>query len=311
MSNAMEISRVDPNESSKESMIPAKHFIDYMNRTINNHVELGKVGACLDAINFACSIENEMLLDAALKRWTEIPDRDGGKGPSHLARALIESASKGNCNIIEKLLKVTDGKVTDWLYCSPDAPIYGPITAIGLAAHKGHHLGVRLLLAHNANPELGMPRNDATPLRLAINNNKLLCTQEFFKGNQKANPNSAGGSSFGSILHWTLSREDRNEHAKVLIEHGADVNFINAKNDPHEGTPLMVAVAYANLEGVQLLLAAKADAKLKHPFNSMTAKELAEMKIAIEPIPERKRVRKEIFELLKQAENYASVMPGA
>lgn len=299
--NAMEMISIETKNPSADSL-KTQQFIEYMNDTINHRNDAAEgIRTCRFAINFACSIENPTLFEAALKRWMEFPDRNGrwseGKEPSHLAQALIQSASRGNCNFLEKILKVTDGKVTDGMYCSPDAPIYGPITAIGLAAHNGHHLAVRLLLAHNADPELGMPRNGATPLRLAIRNGKLLCTQEFFKGDQKANPNSAGADTFGSILHWTLSLGNRNEHVRVLIQNGADRNLVNAKNNPHEGTPLMVAVAYANLEGVQILLAAKADISIKHPFNNLTALEQAKIKLNIVP----SEIRKKIVEFLERA----------
>jgi len=88
------------------------------------------------------------------------------------------------------------------------------------------------------------------------------------------NPNPAKGAKEGSPLHRAI-RDRQLEAAKLLIKHGADVNFVShwrlcPIGNEFFGTPLHQAVHGKNLEAVRLLLAEGADPNVPTPVFGIT-----------------------------------------
>lgn len=311
---------------ASSSMISPEKFIEYMNAACAcAHGHSNKVRFCTYSLGWAIQEGNNQVFDGALYFWNHWKawsidnfTRD------ELACPFVTAASKGYWYGAQKLLERSKGTIiNDFCYVPSHKSSYNTPScvavgscALALAAKNGHGQFIVQLFEYKSPVTLDVDlvgSNKKTPLMEAIEHDKLACTQSLLQGAlKKANPNfPLPDKSFGSILHWALSLSDRTQHVKALIDHGADINLINVKNNPQEGTPLMVAMAYSNLEGVRLLLAAKAKIELKHPFNKLTAKELAMMKTQINLGDERKKANQEIVMLLTQAEAVNQVTPGA
>lgn len=310
-------------------IISTDSFIEYMNNACASSDHHARVQFCSYTLWWAVKEGNHQVFDAALHFWNHwksqcLLELDFTR--TELACPFVTAASKGYWYGAQKLLERSKGSIINDS-CQAQTHVAGvpqnsvvkcciakEHNALAAASKNGHPQVVANLLEYKSDTPLDVDRvgkNKKTALMEAIAHDKLACTQALLQGKlKKSNPNAPlADKSFGSVLHWALSCLDRNQHVKALIENGADINLIRKEKEyQQEGTPLMVAVAYANLEGVRLLLEAKAKTEPKHPFNNMTAKELAHQKIGIEQTPERRAIRQQIFDLLAQAE---SVTPGA
>lgn len=314
--------------ASSTSMISPEKFIEYMHSacTFANHHNT--VQFCSYSLRWAVQAENNQVFDAALYYWNQYKKQSiEDFTRAELACPFVTAASMGYWYGAQKLLERSKGVIINDSCQVPThftvarnstvvSCVAAETSALAIAAKNGHSQVITNLLEYKSDTQLNVEvvgKNKKNPLMEAIEHDKLACTQALLQGKlKKANPNLlTPDKSFGSILHWALSLGNRNTHVKLLVEHGADVNLINAKNNPQEGAPLMVAVAHANSEGVKILLDAKAKTDLKHPFNTMTAKELAEMKIQIEQDPEKKKIRQNILSILTQVELGNAVTPGA
>lgn len=308
------------------SGVSAERFIDYMNQACAFADRHSKVQFCTYTLWWAINEGNNQIFDAALNFWNH------WKGKSiedftrtELACSFVTAVSQGYWYGAQKLLERSKGVIINDSCQVPTHTASVPknsnvlccvaaeTSALASAAKNGHSQVIANLLAYESgtaiNPEVAH-KNKKTPLMEAIEHDKLACTQALLQGKlKKANPSAPlADKSFGSVLHWALSLKDRNQHVKALLDHGANKDLIRKEKEyQQEGTPLMVAVAYANLEGVQALIEAKADLTLKHPFSKLTAKELGQMKANIEHTP----VRQTIVRMLTQAEAGHAVTPGA
>jgi hypothetical protein len=305
----------NPTTTPIPSGVSADRFIDYMNAacaSANKHIT---VQFCSYTLLWAIYEGNNKIFDAALdtwNRWKRLSFEDFTR--TELACPFVIAASRGYWYAAQKLLERSEGAIINdsCKAHKPNECCAVETSALAIAAKNGHAKVIANLLAYESdtaiNPE-GAHKNKKTPLMEAIEHDKLACTQALLQGKlKKANPTAPLlDKSFGSILHWALSLKDRSQHVKALLEHGANKDLIRKEKEyQQEGTPLMVAVAYANLEGVQTLLEAKADLTLKHPFSKLTAKELGQMKAGIEQTP----VRQNIIRMLAQAEAGHAVTPG-
>lgn len=298
--------------------ISAESFIKYMDQACGHANGHCRVQFCTYSLLWAIEEGNDQIFDRALHLWNWY------KGHSiedftrtELACPFVIAASKGYWYAAEKILARSKGVIVNDSCQAHKKESFDckaiETSALATAAKNGRAQLVANLLAYESgtaiDPEL-VHKNKRTPLMEAIEHDKLACTQALLQGKlKKSNPNAViPDKSFGSVLHWTLSLEDRSQHARALLVHGADKNLIRKEKEyQQEGTPLMVAVAHANMEGVQALLDAKADISIKHPLNKLTALEQARMKLNIassEP-------RKKIVELLEKAAINSNITPGA
>ena len=254
-------------------------------------------------LNRAAARHFNTLFDIAFSSYT-YSDLD-------LVCPLIAAAEYGNTHALRKIIERSKEAINYVCVQHSDCKRRG--TALVLASSKGHSDVVSYLLLWGADPHIGTG-TEQFPLIQAIKNDKSTCTQVLLEGRvkNKANPNcEAPDEMFGSLLHWALSLGNRNAHVKHLIENGAAINFMRkGKKYEQEGTPLMVAVAYANLDGVKMLLDAKADISVKKTFNRHTAKQQAALSWHIESNPEKKNTRHQILSLLTSAEsNSLGILP--
>lgn len=140
-------------------------------------------------------------------------------------------------------------------------------TALIHAAERNHVPTVLALLKAGANIELSVEGGFA-PLSLAIESQKFLAAKALIE--QGASVNVAAGTEHVTPLMVAASQATVGEAAKeierrqglrstdiasALIEHGADVNAVNA----HGVTALMIAAARGNIPMLGLLLEAGAD----------------------------------------------------
>lgn len=243
------------------------------------------------------------LFDTALARYDY--------SDSELTCPFIIAAQSGNNHALRAIL-TKNNKVINYA-CSAFAGCEHRYSALILACDCGHAETVAYLLLRGAHPHQGA--KGAFPLIQTIKKDRLSCTQILLEGrlNNKASPNCAApDESFGSLLHWALSLGNRNAHVKLMLQHGVRINLIRKEKEyQQEGTPLMVAVSYANLEGVRMLLDAKADTSLKKPFNGQTAKQQAGVSWNIESDPQKKAIRHQILQLLVSAEANVAQTHGA
>jgi hypothetical protein len=306
----------DASLTASPSGVSADRFIDYMNQACAWADKNSKVQFCTYTLLWAINEGNNQIFDAALHYWNHWKSKSIEDFTRiELACPFVSAASKGYWYGAQKLLERSKGQIINdsCKAHKPNECCAVETSALAIAAKNGHAQLIANLLAYESdtaiNPEVAN-KNKKTPLMEAIEHDKLACTQALLQGKlKKANPSAPlADKSFGSVLHWALSLKDRSQHVKALLEHGAHKDLIRKEKEyQQEGTPLMVAVAYANLEGVQTLLEAKADLTLKHPFSKLTAKELGQMKAGIEQTP----VRQNIVRMLAQAEAGHAVTPGA
>lgn len=299
------------------SMISPEKFIEYMNNACSFAHHHSRVQFCTYSLWWAIQEGNNQVFDSALHYWNHYKKHSlEDFTRTELACPFVTAASKGYWYGAQKLLERSKGAIINdgcqvavhkKAFLNPISESCEAVESSALAAavKNGHTQVVANLLAYQSgtplNPELAN-KNKKTPLMEAIEHDKLACTQALLQGKiKKVNPNAPWlDKSFGSVLHWALSLKDRNQHVKALLEHGADKNLIRKEKEyQQEGTPLMVAVSYANEEGVKLLLESQVNVDLKHPLSKLTAKELAEMKASIEPTS----TRQNIFKMLIQAES--------
>lgn len=310
-SNAME----QPTNSTQVCVVSTESFIRYMGQAggFAHHDHLVQFWSY--TLLWAIQENNNEIFDAALAQWNIYKAKSFDDFTRReLACPFVTAASHGNCYILEKLLDRAKGTIiNDSCKIHQTSVCFATkCAALTVAAQRGHTAVVTALLTHPSIDVELADKNNRTALIDAIGHDKLLCTHALLRGAvKKANPNARmPDKSFGSVLHWALSLGDRNQHVKALLDNGADKDLIyKEKEHQQEGTPLMVAVAYANKEGVELLLAAKAKRDIPHPFSKMTAKELAEMKCRIEQNPDRKRTREQIIALL--TDDVITQTPGA
>jgi hypothetical protein len=125
-------------------------------------------------------------------------------------------------------------------------------TAIGWAAHKGHAEIVKLLIDYGA--DVNMQQNKGiTPLMLAVDQNHAEIATLLL--NAGADPNAATTNRGQTALMSVLMTPGRSQLAKLLLEHGAEVNAKNRQGT----TPLMVASLSGDADAVNLLLEWGAD----------------------------------------------------
>lgn len=306
-----------PANSTQDSAVSTENFIQYMGQAccfVHHH---NLVQFWSYTLLWAIQENNNEIFDAALAKWNhykanslellEFTRRE-------LACPFVSAAARGNCYAMQKLLDRSKATIiNDSCKVHQSSECFATkCTALTVASQRGNSVAVTALLTQPSIDVELADKNNRTALMGAIEHDKISCTHALLRGAvKKANPNARmPDKSFGSVLHWALSLGDRNQHVKALLDNGADKDLIyKEKEHQQEGTPLMVAVAYANKEGVELLLAAKAKRDIPHPFSKMTAKELAEMKCQIEQNPDRKRTREQIIALL--ADDVITQTPGA
>lgn len=321
----------NPTTPAPSATIAPEKFIEYMNIACAYVDHHSKVQFCTYTLWWAINEGNNQIFDSALHYWNHWKSQcflEFDSTRAELECPFVTAASKGYWYGAQKLLERSKGAIINegcqvaahkkgFLNPISESCVAVETSALAAAAKNGHAQFITQLLEYKSPVPLDVDlvgTNKKTPLMEAIEHDKIACTQALLQGIlKKANPNAPlADKSFGSVLHWALSLKDRNQHVKALLEHGANKNLIRKEKEyQQEGTPLMVAVAYANEEGVRLLLAAKAKTELKHPFNKLTAKELAEMKAQIDMDAERKKSSQEIIMLLTQAAATSNVTPGA
>lgn len=309
-------------------IISTDSFIEYMNSACASSDHHARVQFCSYTLWWAVKEGNHQVFDAALHFWNHWKSQfflEFDSTQAELACPFVTAASKGYWYGAQKLLERSKGAIING-NCQARTHVAGvpqnsmvicciakEHNALAAASKNGHPQVVANLLEYKSDTPLDVDRvgkNKKTALMEAITHDKLACTQALLQGKlKKSNPNvPLADKSFGSILHWAISLGNRNQHVKILLEHGADKNLIRKEKEyQQEGAPLMVAVAYANEEGVKLLLASHANVDLKHPLSNLTAKELAQMRCGIAPTP----TRQNILKMISQAESDSCVTPGA
>lgn len=316
----------DPTTIPTSSGVSADRFIDYMNTACASADRHSKVQFCTYTLLWATYEGNDQIFDAALNYWNHWKNKSiEDFTRTELACPFVTAASKGYWYGAQKLLERSKGVIIND-GCQVPIHVAGvpqnsnviccigkQYSALAAAAKNGHSHLIANLLEYFSDTPLDVDRvgkNKKTALMEAIAHDKLACTRALLQGKlKKSNPNAPlADKSFGSVLHWALSFPELIQHVKALIENGADINLIRKEKEyQQEGTPLMIAVAYANEEGVRLLLEAKARVELKHPLSNLAAKELAQMRCEIVP----SQARQNILRMLTQAESDSCVTPGA
>lgn len=138
----------------------------------------------------------------------------------------------------------------------PNAPLAYGATPMSRACELISTNVVAALLAHGGDPNVHSPSNDMTPLMQALRlNNQRIFGMALAKG---ADVNAF--SKYNSSVLFMAVQYHRLNMAKVLLEHGANPNFINQYElrDP----PLILAAAANDSAMVALLLAHGADVNL-------------------------------------------------
>ena len=130
-----------------------------------------------------------------------------------------------------------------------------------------HPAVTTFLLANGADPDIQTNENGASVLAGLCYVNQLECVKLILE--HDANPNLGRKESHETPLHHAIANDASTELIAVLIQHGADVNrktkpgvysFNFFGDTPTRGeTPLHRAAAYASIETVRLLLASGAD----------------------------------------------------
>jgi ankyrin repeat protein len=123
-------------------------------------------------------------------------------------------------------------------------------TPLQAAVSTGNIQLVDLLLRAGADPDYSATLCTDVPLQLAVEAKNYRLTELLLSTG--ANPN---GGLMGNPLQFAAGHS-QHEIARLLLENGADVNFIDS---PMRGTALQVAIANCDIEMVRLLLSWKVD----------------------------------------------------
>ena len=305
-SNSLVLAMDAPAPSSTEISIPKEELLNFIVQASRwNRDKLSYYEYCM---KWGIECNQEPVFNFALKKWAEEAGNRADNNPfmrERLPCTLVTATKYNRIWAIEKICDCSRNVIIDSACTQKTCNNFTPLI---MAAYMGHSQAVTFLLFKGATPEI-IGGDDSTALIEAIKHDKLACTHALLA---KASPNSVmPDNSFGSVLHWALSLGNRNEHVRALLNKGARKNLIRKQIEyEQEGTPLMVAVAHLNLDGVRILLEEKVNLKLKKTFNrgllkqqvGCTATEHAQLAFEIECVPQRKEIRRQIFEMLTHAE---------
>ena len=133
------------------------------------------------------------------------------------------------------------------------------VTALMIAAEKGHRAIVKLLLAEGANPS-AINEFKRSVLSYAVEGNQPGIVSLLLKAG--ADPNQRGYRK-EFVLRAAAAPNADPRIAKLLIQYGADVNMAAE----HRGTALHIAAYRGNLVVARLLLKAGADVNQANDFH--------------------------------------------
>lgn len=161
--------------------------------------------------------------------------------------ALLVASHRGHADCVKKLIDA--GALVDISNGSGD-------TALIAASTSGHESCVRHLL--NAGASLDLYDEDGcTALIMASMHGNYGCVDQLLRAG--ASMEIAEKDHGSTALHEAVL-QGHSRCARMLCEHGADVNFRRLDGS----TPLYGAASHAMLEGVQMMLEYQADPNLAH-----------------------------------------------
>lgn len=158
---------------------------------------------------------------------------------------LNAAAQRGNADMVRLLLE------------KGAPPNADDSVALSSACSIGAHATVRVLLEHGAQTETRRDDDEMwPPLHTAIQEGAWRCVQELLLFKSDANHECSGGTPLMFAV-----KAKRLDMAKLLVEHGADVN---KRHDEQTATALQMAVAQAGgLAMVEWLVGQGADVNLR------------------------------------------------
>ena len=128
------------------------------------------------------------------------------------------------------------------------------MTALHLAARRGHDEIAQLLIAASAELEAGTRIGNYTPLHLASREGHAQIVQILLRAG--SNADAVTTNTGVTALHLAAAAINGTDAVAALLDHGADVNALESSAGQ---TPMMFATGSNRVEAVSLLLKAGAD----------------------------------------------------
>ena len=164
----------------------------------------------------------------------------------HNVTALMLACEKGNRDAINVLLGAgADTNIKDW----KGATCIQNAVAGGCSKDM-----LETIVSHGADVNV-TNNNDVTALMTACRNGNKDATNVFL--NAGADPNVADANG-ETCLHYAAQNDSCTEDLQAIISHGVDVNA----KDKNNVTALMIASLKGNLDAINILLNAEADASI-------------------------------------------------
>ncbi len=189
------------------------------------------------------------------------------KGLTALMEA-VKGGRVGRLKVIEELIK-SGAKVNE------GGGKYGE-TALMMAVDSGRLKAAKLLLANDADPNIGWSwAEEYTPLMVAVKRNNLKMAQLLLDNDADINASTEDGVTALTHAIWLIEQSgwEQNNGAmvKLLLDNDAAINALDSRGE----TELMDVARYGHLKIAELLLERGADVAIKNK-KGKTALEIAE-----------------------------------
>jgi ankyrin repeat protein len=193
------------------------------------------------------------LIEVLVQGGAKLEIEDEANGPDDGAFTLVQRAARArNHGAIDTLIKAgADFKRGDSFNGPP----------LFMAASVGSHECVRVLLAHGADPNA--ESKEETALHKAVGGNHIGVTRQLLTHDPKPDMDKTPPDQEKLLLRAV--RTQNVELVSLLVDHGAEIDYLDSHANGFAKTPLSVACALGYLEIAKLLLAKGADINYTGP----------------------------------------------